>query len=544
MKRSDLEHIIRASAAITNEYEIVVIGSQSILGSAPQASGLLVLSMEADLYPLRRPELADLIDGSMGEDSPFNDRFGYYAQGVGPETAVLPQGWQDRLVKIQGEGTDLRIGYCLEPHDLAASKLVAGREKDAPFVQALFEQQLIRLETLRERIDALPVASDRMTTLSRVAQRLHDQAAVTTRAGRLNGGDDRNGGEGGGQGRHIGDTDEDPRPARKGAFRLESIVRATFADHDRQTVHDAAIRAVQADPAGFLDRYALLPKSHGGRYVCADLFKELFPAFAAGPDGRNRYNTPVHNPAAVLASAQFTRNLEAPVEAGSTVLFLTGVPGSGKTTTVLGNGMPPDTHMVYEGQLARPETTFPKIDAVLAAGLQPHIHVVHVPAERALLRTLQRFHDEGRGASVQTMAAILGGTPDGLAAVRDKYGDRVRLTIRDERDPVAIHLHQGWKQLDILRSEGTREPIEERLRTIVDELHEQRRIPAAAWRHARGLAPERRPDARTAADDRLGDQVRRDVQKDDGRSRVPGSSAPKDPPLKRPRDPEEPGPQR
>ena len=29
MKRSDLEHVIRAAAAITNEYELVVVGSQS-----------------------------------------------------------------------------------------------------------------------------------------------------------------------------------------------------------------------------------------------------------------------------------------------------------------------------------------------------------------------------------------------------------------------------------------------------------------------------------------------------------------------------------
>ena len=33
MKKSDLEHIIRAAASITNEYEVTVVGSQSILGS-------------------------------------------------------------------------------------------------------------------------------------------------------------------------------------------------------------------------------------------------------------------------------------------------------------------------------------------------------------------------------------------------------------------------------------------------------------------------------------------------------------------------------
>lgn len=62
MKRQDLEHIIRAAAAITNEYEIVIVGSQSILGAVPSAPDPLLFSQEADIYPLGNPELANLID--------------------------------------------------------------------------------------------------------------------------------------------------------------------------------------------------------------------------------------------------------------------------------------------------------------------------------------------------------------------------------------------------------------------------------------------------------------------------------------------------
>lgn len=157
MKRKDLEHLIRVAAAITNEYEIVVIGSQSILGAVPNAPESLLLSMEADVYPLRRPDLADLIDGAIGELSPFEERFGYYAQGVGPETAVLPDGWKDRVVKIQNENTDLKIGYCLEPHDLAASKLAAGREKDWQFVEVMLQNRIVDGTVLKERIGQLPI---------------------------------------------------------------------------------------------------------------------------------------------------------------------------------------------------------------------------------------------------------------------------------------------------------------------------------------------------------------------------------------------------
>lgn len=35
MTREELEHIIRASGAITNQYEFVIVGSQALLGSVP-----------------------------------------------------------------------------------------------------------------------------------------------------------------------------------------------------------------------------------------------------------------------------------------------------------------------------------------------------------------------------------------------------------------------------------------------------------------------------------------------------------------------------
>jgi hypothetical protein len=165
VRRSELEHLIRAAAAITDQYEIMIVGSQSILGAVPNAPSELLQSMEADMYPLQRPDLADLIDGAIGELSPFEDRFGYYAQGVGPETAVLPAGWELRRVKIQNENTDLRIGYCLEPHDLAASKLAAGRDKDWQFVEVMLRHRIVDPQVLKTRISALPWPEARVASL-------------------------------------------------------------------------------------------------------------------------------------------------------------------------------------------------------------------------------------------------------------------------------------------------------------------------------------------------------------------------------------------
>ena len=130
MKPSDLEHILRASKDVTGETEFIVIGSQAILGPFSDAPRALRESMEADLYPRFRPELAEAIEGSLGRYSQFDQTFGYFADGVSPNTATLPMGWEERLIRLTNENTGGAIGWCLDPHDLAFSKLAARREKD------------------------------------------------------------------------------------------------------------------------------------------------------------------------------------------------------------------------------------------------------------------------------------------------------------------------------------------------------------------------------------------------------------------------------
>ena len=76
MNRFELEHLIRASSGITNQKEIVIIGSQSILGQFPNATPKLLVSMEADVFPLNQPQLSDQIDGAIGERSMFHQKFG------------------------------------------------------------------------------------------------------------------------------------------------------------------------------------------------------------------------------------------------------------------------------------------------------------------------------------------------------------------------------------------------------------------------------------------------------------------------------------
>jgi hypothetical protein len=168
MNRGQLEHVLRAAAAIAQENSLVVVGSQAVLLPFPDAPESLLVSREVDLYPALHPERADLIDGAIGAMSSFDETFGYYADGVGPDTAVMPDDWMDRSrLYYIGEVTAI----CPDIHDLAVSKCAAGREKDADFVRILLKEKMIDATTLDERIGKLDASKHPVSAIRAWAQR-------------------------------------------------------------------------------------------------------------------------------------------------------------------------------------------------------------------------------------------------------------------------------------------------------------------------------------------------------------------------------------
>ena len=160
MRRAELEHVLRAASRIVHQRDFLVVGSAAILGSfdddvLPVAA---TRSDEADLAPYDDPDgLKSMeLEGSLGQGSTFHGTFGYYADGVDFTTAIAPDGWQGRLVAFDTPGSEEGRGMCLEPHDLAAAKLAAGREKDYEFVTALLDAGLIDIDVLAERVAGLP----------------------------------------------------------------------------------------------------------------------------------------------------------------------------------------------------------------------------------------------------------------------------------------------------------------------------------------------------------------------------------------------------
>lgn len=156
MTREQFEHAVRAAGAVLDVDAVLVIGSQAVHGSFAEPLPQEALrSVEVDVAVPDDPEgrRADLIDGSIGEGSMFHRTFGYYAQGVVEETAVLPRGWRDRLVRFETPATNGVVAWCLEPHDLWISKAIAGRPKDRGFCTALLRADLVDADRLRERLE-------------------------------------------------------------------------------------------------------------------------------------------------------------------------------------------------------------------------------------------------------------------------------------------------------------------------------------------------------------------------------------------------------
>jgi hypothetical protein len=178
MRRADLEHIIRAAADVAQDDEIVVIGGQAILAEFPDAPPELLASQEADVYPRNHPDRATAIDDNLGDGSFFHEAFGYYAHGVGPETAKAPEGWEGRLVAIRvetGRG-GVVTGWCLEAHDLVLAKCAASRERDWQYAEVAVSAGVVDLAELLRRAPSLPLEPGDLAhvldSLSAMAERL------------------------------------------------------------------------------------------------------------------------------------------------------------------------------------------------------------------------------------------------------------------------------------------------------------------------------------------------------------------------------------
>lgn len=168
MKKSQLEHVLRAASRICGEDEFIVIGSQSLHGKHPDVADNILVSREVDLLTKRNIEKSDFLN-VIGIDSPFHEEFGYYADPVDAKTAILPKNWKSRLVHLKLDDNQSKVkAYCLEPHDLIVAKLAAGRDKDQVFIRELLKMGLVIEQTVRLRLKETSVSASKMQSMDRL----------------------------------------------------------------------------------------------------------------------------------------------------------------------------------------------------------------------------------------------------------------------------------------------------------------------------------------------------------------------------------------
>jgi hypothetical protein len=152
MKKQQLDHVLRAAGRITGEKRFLIIGSQSLHGKHPDLPDDIARSAEVDLIATGHIERTEWLN-AIGQDSPFHETFGYYADPVDETTATLPKGWKRRLIALSPGDTEGVKGLCLDPHDLAIAKYVARREKDLIFTGELARRGITDRKRLLELLN-------------------------------------------------------------------------------------------------------------------------------------------------------------------------------------------------------------------------------------------------------------------------------------------------------------------------------------------------------------------------------------------------------
>ncbi len=152
MQKSDLFELVRQIKQIAPEEIPIIVGSQAVHVITQILPEIVQQSIECDfLLASGKSETRAEINKKLGVFSSYQLEHGFYADALGLATVILPTGWQERLQKFEDENGNV-IAYVAEIHDIAISKLIAGREKDFLFLKELFVREFIEIDVFLERV--------------------------------------------------------------------------------------------------------------------------------------------------------------------------------------------------------------------------------------------------------------------------------------------------------------------------------------------------------------------------------------------------------
>lgn len=168
MKKELLLDLTRRVSDLIADELPVIVGSQAIFAVTDDVPENVKESIECD-YLFASAEKIRRIISELGIFSDFQQTNGVFADPLGLATVVLPAGWRDRLQPLKDDTGETRA-FCLELHDAAVSKLMAGREKDFAFIVALLQKDLIALETFVERAASIKETASANALLPRLKE--------------------------------------------------------------------------------------------------------------------------------------------------------------------------------------------------------------------------------------------------------------------------------------------------------------------------------------------------------------------------------------
>ncbi len=155
MKRWQFFDLIRRVSELTKITEPVIVGSHSLFAVTDFVPEIVARSVEADfLLGPHGHEMIEMVRDNLGHLSDFYEKHGYFADPLGMAVVTLAPGWQDRLQPLKDDNGQV-VAKCLELHDLAVSKLIAGREKDLIFLCDLLDSRMILMEPLMKRAETI-----------------------------------------------------------------------------------------------------------------------------------------------------------------------------------------------------------------------------------------------------------------------------------------------------------------------------------------------------------------------------------------------------
>ena len=264
---------------------------------------------------------------------------------------------------------------------------------------------------------------------------------------------------------------------------VSEIKKLDFKDNMQQAeIQIEAMTMAKYFTSNILEEYNSHPDTMGGIYICSDTFKELFPSFKKRED-RLLANDPIHNSSAVLAATQFEEILKKDEPNKTEVVFLTGIPGAGKTTSIkqfMSNN--DKIKLIFEGQLANPTPTIPKIEKCLEKGLNVTIMVAHIEPEKALDNTFKRFNEYGRGGSIEVMSNIQGNLPNGLKKLKERFGDKIKIVAYDKNNNDKVYYNES--EILQLINIGSKDEIYRRLETKLNQDFKEGKISQACYEQA------------------------------------------------------------